>query len=105
MDFIYNYGFSFRTFKGIEYFATTADCWSSHNRSFLGMTVHWVDPVNRERKHAVLACRRLKGSHTFDVLAEAILDVHKSFGIEKKVIYYLLNNIIIYYNNHNNGNT
>lgn len=77
---------SFSTFEGIEFLASTADCWSSHHRSFLGMTVHWLDPVTRERKNAVLACMRLKGSHTYDVLAKAILEAHSSFGIKSKVM-------------------
>ena len=25
--------------------STTADVWTEHNRSYLGMTVHWVDPT------------------------------------------------------------
>jgi hypothetical protein len=49
------------------------------------MTLHWLHPETRAREHAVLACRRLKGSHTFDVLAEAITDVHCKFGIQEKV--------------------
>ncbi|CAI9717367.1 Hypothetical predicted protein [Octopus vulgaris] len=31
-------------------------------------------PKTRTRQHAVLACSRLRGYHTFDVLAQAIVD-------------------------------
>ncbi len=31
------------TFEGLDYIATTADIWSVHNRSFLGMTAHWIN--------------------------------------------------------------
>ncbi len=30
-------------FEGLDYIATTADIWSVHNRSFLGMTAHWIN--------------------------------------------------------------
>ena len=29
----------------VEYVSTTVDMWTAHNRSFLGMTAHWIDPV------------------------------------------------------------
>lgn len=65
--------------------STTADCWSCHNKSYLGMTVHWINPTTRAREHAVLVCRRLKGSHTFDVLAEVMTEVHSKFSLQDKV--------------------
>ena len=49
------------------------------------MTVHWLNEKTRERERGVLACMRLKGRHTYDVLAQAIEKVHVEFGIEKKV--------------------
>lgn len=52
----------------INWVATTADGWTAHKKSYLGMTVHWIDPVTRARMHAVLACRRLKGTQSYDVL-------------------------------------
>lgn len=43
-----------------KWVATTADSWTAHNRSFLGMTVHWIDRVNLKRCHATLAVREVK---------------------------------------------
>lgn len=63
--------------------ATTADMWTSHRRSFLGMTAHWIGSV-LQRCSACLAVRRVIGSHTHDVIAEAIDSVHKEFGIASK---------------------
>lgn len=75
-----------RLLENVSWVATTADCWSAHNKSFLGMTVHWIDAKTLQRKHAVLACSRLRGHHTFDVLAQAIVDTHYKYHIENKVI-------------------
>ena len=49
------------------------------------MTVHWLDPLTRNRQHAVLACSRLKGRHTYDVLTEVLVDIHYKFNINEKV--------------------
>lgn len=31
--------------SGQSYAATTADIWSTHHRSFMGVTVHWVSAL------------------------------------------------------------
>lgn len=43
--------------RGVNYVCTTADIWSNKKRSFLGVTVHWLDE-DFIRKSAALACRR-----------------------------------------------
>ncbi|KAF2366176.1 HTH CenpB-type DNA-binding domain [Trinorchestia longiramus] len=70
--------------EGPLYVATTVDAWSCWNKSYLGVTVHWIDPLTLSRKKGVLACRRLKGKLTFNVLARAIEDIHMQFGIQDK---------------------
>ena len=64
----------------IEWIATTTDCWS-----YLGVTAHCINPDNFERESAVLACRRLTGSHTYQLLAEQLKSVHIDYGINSKV--------------------
>ncbi|MCI4382876.1 hypothetical protein PGIGA_G00019840, partial [Pangasianodon gigas] len=49
-------------------------------------TAHWVDPNSLERCSVALACRQLKGPHTFDVLACALNDILSEFGIQNKVV-------------------
>ncbi|XP_042229523.1 uncharacterized protein LOC121871369 [Homarus americanus] len=74
-----------RLLKDVPWVATTADCWSAHNKSYLGMTAQWLDPKTRKRQHAVLACSRIRGHHTFDVLSEAMVDTHYKFHLQDKV--------------------
>jgi len=50
------------------------------------MTAHWIDPTTRARKHAVLTCTRLIGRHTYDVITEAMVQVHERFNIQDKVV-------------------
>ena len=71
--------------ESVPYVSTTADCWSAHHRAYLGMTVHWLDPATRSREHAVLTFSRLRGRHTYDVLARAMADVHARYNIQDKV--------------------
>lgn len=61
--------------SAVNYVATTTDCWSARQRSYLGVTCHWIDNNSLERHSAALACRRLKGSHTFDILAAALEEI------------------------------
>ncbi|KAL4150100.1 hypothetical protein QTP88_003938 [Uroleucon formosanum] len=44
----------------LKYVCATADCWSVYKKSYIGVTVHWFDPITIEQKSAALACRRLK---------------------------------------------
>uniref|UniRef100_A0A8C1VDV3 BED-type domain-containing protein n=1 Tax=Cyprinus carpio TaxID=7962 RepID=A0A8C1VDV3_CYPCA len=59
------------SFEELEYILTTADIWTAHNKSYLGVTAHWLNPNNMERETAALACRRFKGrcaSHTLNLI-------------------------------------
>ena len=78
-------------FRKVDYVSTTTDCWSAHRKSFIGVTVHWIDS-NFKRQSAALACRRLKGSHTFELLAGAIDDIHSEYGIRDKVVKTITDN-------------
>ncbi|KAK6301481.1 hypothetical protein J4Q44_G00275340 [Coregonus suidteri] len=66
--------------RGVDHIATTTDCWSARRRSFIGVTAHWIDPDSLNRWSAVLACKRLRGSHTF-VLAGALNYIYSEFEI------------------------
>ncbi|XP_065323787.1 uncharacterized protein LOC135930915 [Gordionus sp. m RMFG-2023] len=68
----------------ISYVCTTADSWTHNRRAYLGITGHWLDPPLKRRSVA-LALKRIIGCQTYDVLANKIIDIHKSFRIHNKV--------------------
>lgn len=69
-----------------SFVTTTADIWSTKHRSYLGMTVHYVDHNTLERKSAPLCCRRFKSPHDNVRIAEMISSIHEEFNLTGKVI-------------------
>ena len=70
----------------VSFVATTADSWSAHQRSFLGMTVHWIDPVSLKREKTVLGIKEIVVQQDGTYLAKAMMDLHQEFGLSKKVV-------------------
>ena len=62
-----------------EYIHLSTDAWSANKKSYAGYTASWYDQ-NLNRKNAVLACKRVLGSHTYDVIAKEINDVLTEWG-------------------------
>lgn len=75
-----------KKFSNIQFIATTADCWIQGKKNYLGITAHWINSSTLARESATLACKYLKGRHTYNVLAQAMYDVYLSFKIQNKVI-------------------
>lgn len=69
-----------------EYLCTTCDIWSSKKRSFLGITIHWIDFDTLTRKSAALACRRFKGVHSADRIATLLTEIHGKYKIDGKIV-------------------
>ncbi len=65
----------------------TADIWSDARRSFFGMTAHTLQVVDGSvrRKSYALACKRIKGTHSYDIVAQALMDIMESYNIQYKV--------------------
>ncbi len=72
-------------FANSKHVCTTADAWSEANKSYLGVTAHTLDEEGK-RKSFAIACRRLKGRHTYDILAEALENIHAEYNIQFKVL-------------------
>lgn len=70
-----------------QYFiCITADIWSCNNKSYLGMTCHYINETNYNRCSYVLGCRRVKGSHTYLNIAHSIIEILKTFNIKNSKI-------------------
>ena len=67
----------------VDYVCTTADAWSDAKRDYLGVTAHTLDSFLKRHSFAI-ACRRLEGRHTYDVLAAALEAIHTEFNIQYK---------------------
>ncbi|XP_024085116.1 uncharacterized protein LOC112127868 [Cimex lectularius] len=66
--------------KDVNFVCTSADIWSGKKRSFIGVTVHWIN-AKYTRQSAALACRRFKNSHTYDRIATLLEEIHLEFGL------------------------
>jgi len=62
-----------------------ADLWSAFTRSYLGVSCHWIDEDTLIRKNLALACKRVRGSHTFNILAEELQNIFMKFKIQNKI--------------------
>jgi hypothetical protein len=68
-----------------KWVSATADIWSSHKRSYLGVTVHFVHPLTLAMVSSVLTCRRFKGSHTGQAIGEMLSSIFSEFNITSKI--------------------
>ena len=71
--------------ESIDSVSTTADVWTGHNRSYFGMTVHWIGPVSLKRRKTTICCTTIVGRHTYDVLAAKIEHIHSVYSLNGKV--------------------
>ncbi|XP_058862589.1 uncharacterized protein zgc:161969 isoform X2 [Acipenser ruthenus] len=72
-------------FEKVHTVCTTADIWRAHGRSFLGVTAHWLDSNSVERHSVALACCRITGPHTYNLIAAKLEEIHAAFEIHTKV--------------------
>uniref|UniRef100_A0A3Q3MSV0 BED-type domain-containing protein n=1 Tax=Labrus bergylta TaxID=56723 RepID=A0A3Q3MSV0_9LABR len=70
-----------KTLDAQQYVSTTADIWSANNKSFMGVTVHWIDADALTRKKAAIACKRFRGRHTYDAITTELEDIFSQYGL------------------------
>ena len=71
----------------VAWVCTTADCWTSRRRSFLGVTVHGIEKDTLQRKGGCIALRVLSGRHTYDKLAKVLESINNEFNIGEKICF------------------
>lgn len=72
--------------QGQKHVATTVNCWSLHDKCYVGVTAHWIDQTSLDRKSACLTLRRMRGSQIFVTMAAILEDVYSKFGIQWKIV-------------------
>lgn len=65
----------------VNYLCTTADVWST-KRSFMGVIVHWIDEDSLEWKTASQECRRFRGAHTHDRIANILHNIYYTYNLD-----------------------
>lgn len=75
----------------VECIAITSDCRMARC-SYIGVMVHWIDPFCLEKLSAALACKQFQGSHSFEVLANALDDRHLEYLTHEQIIRTTVNN-------------
>lgn len=70
--------------RDVDFVSTTADIWTVNNKNFMGVIVHWINSTLQHNK-AALACKRIRGRHTYDVIGAEIEEMHSSYGLHGKV--------------------
>lgn len=51
--------------SGIQFIATTANCWTRGKKSYLGITGHWINVITIARESATLTYKSFKRKHTY----------------------------------------
>lgn len=64
-----------------KYICLTADVWTSRAQSYLGVTCHFINE-NFKRESYLLAFKQLEQRQTYDILAKAMNDIIKDWGIK-----------------------
>jgi len=79
------------TFEKQPWFCTTADIWSANNKSYMGVTCHFIDE-NYQRKSYMLSCKRIMFAHTHSVIANALYEIHKEYNLKSKIVGIITDN-------------
>lgn len=67
------------TLVNVSNICTTADLWTAHNRSFLGMICHWIEENTLKRRSAALALHELEGGTLLTSLLQKNCEIHEEY--------------------------
>lgn len=66
-----------------KYYCTTADIWTANRKSYMGITVHYIDFTTFERKSFLLGIRRIKFAHTFKEIGKCLMICFNDFKLDE----------------------
>lgn len=69
-------------FSEQKWFCLTADIWSCKNRSFFGVSAHFLDEKTLKRKSFVISCEDFPSPHTHEHIAERLQILYHKFSIK-----------------------
>lgn len=73
------------TLKMTNSVSFTADIWSNRHKSYLGVTLHYIDQ-SFKRVSKLVSCARFKGVHSGGNIASELQAIVHEFGLENKVV-------------------
>lgn len=78
----------------VDFVSITADIWMVNNKSFMGVTVHWINST----LHSLLslACKRIRGKHAYDVIGAEIEEIHSSYGLHGYIFTTVMDNASVF---------
>lgn len=65
--------------------STTADIWSINNKSFMGVTMHWMGADTLKREKAAITCKRFRGQHV-QCSSNRIRDLFSLYGLNNNEV-------------------
>ena len=74
----------------IDYVSTIADIWSARQRTYIGVTCHWIDPEKFVRCSVILGFRRFKGQRNYLRIAEVLNAIHSEYGLDTTKVTYVI---------------
>lgn len=75
----------------VKYVCATADVWTNGNGTFLGSTLHWLEPISLQRKSAPFMRRQLKSTKYEEEIAEQLTSTSEKYRIKKKIVAVITN--------------
>jgi len=73
------------------YICITADIWTGNNKSYMGMTCHFIDNDSFIRRYSyILGCRRMKGSHDYLNIAKVITEIMETYNLNNSKITHIV---------------
>lgn len=73
-------------FKCQLYLSSTTDLWSCKTRSFLGVSIHFIDTNNYALKTYLIACEQFEGTHNAFNTAEKLKSIYNRFEVMRKIV-------------------